>query len=100
MTWLLIGGPVQIVRLRVNVHVMLTKTQLSLILKDNALANDSYYEIRDNCQLVSCGYKQAGKSQVFVEHYLDKHHNCEYFAMFSDAPNSYIPLTITKNELT
>ena len=87
-------------RLRVNVHVMLTKTQLNLILKDSALANQSYYEIRDNCQLVSCGYKQAGKSQLFVEHYLDTFHNCEYFALFSNTPNSYVPLTITKNDLT
>lgn len=74
--------------------------KLNDILKDTALANDSYYEIRENCQLVSCGYKQAGKSQVFIEHYLDTFHNCEYFALFSDQPNSYIPLTITKNELS
>lgn len=78
----------------------LQKPTLNDTLKDIALANQSYYEIRENCQLVSCGYKLAGKSQVFVEHYLDAFHNCEYFALFSYQPNSYLPLTITKNEFT
>ena len=62
------------------------------------MANDSYYEIRENCELVSCGYKLAGKSELFVEHYLDTFHNCEYFALFSSKPNSYLPITIQRND--
>lgn len=63
------------------------------------MANQSYYEIRENCELVACGYKLAGKAQLFVEHYLDRFHKREYFALFSNTPNSYLPLTITTNEL-
>lgn len=61
--------------------------------------NYSYYEIRENCELVACGYKLAGKAQLFVEHYLDRFHKREYFALFSAVPNSLLPLTITSNEL-
>lgn len=100
MIWSPIGGPVQMLRLRVNVHVMLTKTQLNLILRITALANLSYYEIRENCELVACGYKLAAKCELFVEHYLDHFHKREYFALFSAKPISYLPLTITTNELT
>ncbi len=62
--------------------------------------NSSYYEIRENCELVACGYKLAGKHSLFVEHYLDAFHKREYFALFSDTPNSYLPITITSNDLT
>jgi len=64
------------------------------------MANQSYYEIRDNCELVACGYKLAGKSSLFVERYLDHFHKREYFALFSTTPNSYLPLTITTNDLS
>ena len=87
-------------RLVDTVHKMLTNKLLRLILRDTALANKAYYEIRENCMLVSCGYKLAGKARIFVEHYLDTFHKCEYFALFPETPNSYIPLTITRNEIS
>lgn len=74
-------------------------TQLRPILKVTAMANQSYYEIRDNCELVACGYKLAAKCELFVEHYVDHFHKREYFALFSAKPISYLPLTITTNDL-
>jgi hypothetical protein len=62
------------------------------------MANLSYNQIRESCLLVGCDYKLAGKYSLFVEHYVDE--QCEYFALFSSTPNSYLPLTITSNELT
>jgi len=61
------------------------------------LANKGYNEIRETALLVGCEYKLAGNARLFVEHYVDEHR--EYFALFSNTPNSYLPLTITTNEL-
>jgi hypothetical protein len=99
MTWLPVGGPAQMLRLRVGALKTLMNTQLRPILKVTAMANPSYYEIRDNCELVACGYKLAAKCELFVEHYVDHFHKREYFALFSAKPISYLPLTITTNDL-
>lgn len=63
------------------------------------MATKSYNQIRESSKLVSCGYKMAGKHQLFVEHYLDNFYNREYFVLFSAQPNSLFPLTINTNEL-
>ena len=77
---------------------MLTKPQLRPILRAIVMANKSYHEIRATSLLAGCSYKKAGDASLFVEHYVDEHR--EYFALFSEKPNSYLPITITYNELT
>lgn len=62
------------------------------------MANLSYLEIIHTCLLVSCEYKRAGDSQLFVEHYVGPER--EYFALFSNTPDSYLPITITSNEIS
>jgi hypothetical protein len=64
------------------------------------MANPSYNEIRDSCELVACGYKLAANSELFVEHYVNKFQKREYFALFSAKPISYLPITITTNEIS
>ena len=90
------GGLLQMPRLRVSVHKMLTNKLLRRILKDTALANKSYNEIRESALLVGYNYKLATNHGLWVEHYVDETY--EYFALFGET--SQLPLTIITNEIS
>jgi hypothetical protein len=74
------------------------KTQLNITLKDTALANKGYLEIRESCKLVEYDLKLAGKGKLWVEVYRDSEY--EYRALFPDLDDwSAMPMTILTHKL-
>lgn len=71
--------------------------KLGHTLKDTALANPGYHEIRETCLLVGYEYKFVGKHALWIEVYEDKQH--EYRALFTPSSVNLFPITITKQLL-
>lgn len=66
--------------------------------KDTALANLSYYELRQAAPLVNYQQLYGGGGTLWAEVY---HLNgWEYRALFGDNSQSQLPLTITKHEIS